>query len=150
MEKEDTVHTKDKTDWKRWLQLDLAKQISNATGLPIFVADGDKIKELLECIKRVPDITKLYSDLDLHKEVSNFYIEFNMFPPKDQKEVDDRIRKFVNSLITQKEYTAYIILRGISGYPIGLKLGNVEFIKPDLTKSELVKHIEYLNKNGNL
>lgn len=129
----------------------IAKQIANATGVPVFVADNNKINKLVDGIKtRHPDILKIYTESELHKEVSDFYIKFNIFPPKNQKEIDKRIMKFVNSLLTSKKYTAYIILKGIFDFPIGLKFGSIKFIKPDLRKKKFIEHIDYLNKEKKL
>ena len=132
------------------LQFVLAKQIANATKVPVFIADRDKINKLVEGVKKDPEISKNYSEQDLYKEVSDFYVNVNILPPKNKIELDERIIKFIKSLKTKKKYTAYIILRGIFDYPIGLKIGNAKIIKPDLRRKKLMEHIDYLNKNKKL
>ncbi len=129
------------------IQQNLAEQIAKATGVRVVVVNEEKINPIIDALIKEPEINKIYTKTELRKEISDFYIGMDISPPKTEEELTKRINDFIKSLITIKKYTAYIILRGVFNFPIGLKFKNIKFIKPDLRKKRLIEHIEFLNQH---
>ena len=132
------------------LQNHVAKLIANATGVPVLVIKKEEVEQFTELVKKDKDINKYLNDVEIEKEASNFYSNLKAIPPKNKEDLKKKVEGFLNDLKTEKEYTALILLEGLIDLPIGIKLGELEIIPPDLTKKEFQEHLNYLKEKQKL
>jgi len=122
----------------------LVDLINKATGIPVFVIDHEMVNKLTRVLEEAPEIKKNFSSYELSREVSSFIMEI----PIAKGTLEEKVTRFLENLLTEKNYTAFVMLKGLRGYPIGMKLGEIEFVEYSAVPEELVKHISFLKDRG--
>lgn len=132
------------------IQKHFAELISKNLKVPVFVVNSDKVDEIIEVVKQLPDIEKKYSANELYREVSHFVSKFTLFRSKNDKEVKKILETFLTSLEKEKRYEATIVLPGVIGLPVGTKIGHLEIIERNKNDKKLDEHLCFLEERKHL
>jgi len=125
----------------------LAKILHEKIGIPVYVMDPIICESLLEYCKENREISDKFTERELRDEVSYFISKITLFDkPKNEDELEKKFNIFMEGLKKEKEYEAYLLLRDLLDFPVGLKIGALEIVDEVKDKKEVLSHIEYLKK----
>jgi len=106
-----------------------------------------KTEKIFELLKRIPELKTNFHDNELWSETNELISHIKIIErPKTKGELRKQIKKYIEKLKQEKEYTALLFFNELIGLPIGTKIDCMEIIKEDPNEKYLREYVERWKK----